>query len=504
MERTSRDESLRCARLFWIWLPARTAVWFAIAAVLQKNPQQDLVESAAWGHVLAWGYPKQPPLTSWLAEAFARLSPGDVWGVYLAGCLAAALCLWAIWRVGLSFLPPRAALFAVLCLDGLSYLTGDAADFNNNILLCALWALAVMSFERATRTGSTAWWLALGAWAGLGLLCKYPIVFLLAALGGYLLFHREGRRHLSRSGPYLALVVAAAMFLPHVVWLFRHDFLPFQYAAARAAAKSGGFVRVKHPLLFGVSQIVALIPVLLVLAPWITRHTKDREPQAGLARLHWAVIGPVVLLLAYSAATGAQLRPRWGGPFMMFAGVWLLAAVGERVPSRPRWSAAAWGLTASSVVAFCVGQLILDPYVSRGPVRAAYPGRQLAEEVARRWSARRAEPFPIVAGEAWRASNVCCFAPHRPIVYTSGDMGLFTFDAYHAFWTDDLDLARRGGVILWGAHQLGDGLPGWVRARFPEAEVQAPIVLPYQTGARIRPDRVGIAIIWPGDSRIVR
>ncbi len=505
MERLPVAEAARCARLFWLWLGVRTAAWFGAVAGVQANPLQDLVESLAWGHHLAWGYPKQPPLTSWLAEAFGRLSPGNVWPLYLAGFLSAALCLWAVWQVACAFLSPRAALIAVVGLDGLIYLTGEASEFNNNITLCALWSLAVLCILRATQTERLRWWLALGVIAGLGLLCKYPVVFLLAALGGYLLCSRAGRRHLKSPGPYLSVLVAAAMFAPHVVWLTRHDFLPFHYAAARAQS-TGPLGHVTQPLIFLVSQLVRFLPVLAVLVPLLGRRNRaDEQPVAAdRALLHWSVLGPLALLLGYSVVTGAQLRDRWGAPFVALASVWILAVAASTTlsPTRLRRAGATWGVIAVGFLAIWVGRLMVGPYLDRSLPRTCYPGRQLADEVARRWHARRPEPIPIIAGEAWRASNVCAYAPHRPIIYSSGNMGLITFDAHHAFWTDDADLSTRGGVIVWGAYQLGDTLPARIRLRFPNAEVQPPIVLPYQTGARIRPDRIGIAFVWPADDRL--
>jgi hypothetical protein len=95
MERHATGDAARCARLFWLWLLVRTAVWIVAVLCTQPNPPLDLVEWVAWGNHFAWGYPKHPPLPAWVGGLFARLSPGDVWGAYVAGYLLAALCLWA-------------------------------------------------------------------------------------------------------------------------------------------------------------------------------------------------------------------------------------------------------------------------------------------------------------------------------------------------------------------------------------------------------------------------
>src|SRR5262245_40403181 len=83
-----------CRRLLWSWLTLRTLIWILATVVTQPNAPLDLIEWLAWGHQFAWGYPKHPPLPAWIASAFAMLSPGDVWGVYIAGYLMTACCLW--------------------------------------------------------------------------------------------------------------------------------------------------------------------------------------------------------------------------------------------------------------------------------------------------------------------------------------------------------------------------------------------------------------------------
>jgi hypothetical protein len=497
MERPATAEAALCARLLWLWLTARTAVWVVVVVCTQPNPPMDLVEWRSWGNRFAWGYAKHPPLPAWIAGAFAWLSPGDVWGVYLAGYLLAAVCLWAAWRLGREFLPPRQALLAAVCLDGLIYLTGDAAEFSNNVALNAAWALAILFFVRAVRTGQLRSWLALGVTTGLGLLCKYTLGVLLVPLAGFLIWDAGARRALRTPGPYLAAFLALALFAPHAVWLVRHDFITLRYAAERSA-DDGWLGHLKNPAAFAVGQLLKLIPVVVVLVPGLARRGAGQPAPTGRAVLHWALFGPLGLVLALSVATGCQLRDVWGSPFWTMAGVWSLAVAGRPAGDRLRGAAAVWAVTAAGMLAFCGVRMVVLPYLEHRPGRAQYPGRQLTTEVLRRWQARCDKPLPVVAGEAWRAGNVCCYAPQRPILYSSGAMGYFLFEPQHAPWTNDAELAARGGVLLWDAEQLGDDLPAGVRDRFPTAVADPPIVVPYQTGADLRPDRVGVAFIWPG------
>ncbi|MBI3411793.1 MAG: glycosyltransferase family 39 protein [Planctomycetes bacterium] len=507
----THSDLILCRRLLWFWLLIRTVVWVVATAATQPNAPLDLIEWLAWGNQFAWGYPKHPPLPAWVAGVFATLSPGDVWGVYIASYLLAACCLWTAWRVGLEFLAPRQALLGALCLDGLMYLTGDTSEFSNNVALNVAWAFTVLCFVRAVRTGKLSWWLGLGTSVGLGILCKYTLGVLLAPLFGYMHFNGNARRHLKRPGPYLAAILALALFAPHALWLLQNDFITLQYAAERSAAErspvTGWIGHLKNPVGFLVAEALLLIPVFLVLAPLVRRPRAPRaanlhaECEANV--LHWVVLGPVVLLLGLSLATGCQLRLVWGSPLWTFVGVWILALAGTDSPIRMRWACRAWAVVATSMLVCCTIKNVAAPYVLNRPTRVTYPGRALADEIARRWHSHCAEPFPIVAGEAWRAGNACCYAPQRPVIYSAGFMGWMAFDPEHTPWTDDADLLRRGGVLLWDARQDGDLLPDAIRARFPSADTQNPIVLPYQTRAGIPPDRIGIAIVWPANDRPV-
>jgi hypothetical protein len=240
--------------------------------------------------------------------------------------------------------------------------------------------------------------------------------------------------------------------------------------------------------------MLKLIPVAVVVAPVLIRRGPGAPDRAVL---HWAVIGPVAFLLALSLATGCQLRDIWGSPLWTFTGLWLMSVAGSLSPGRLRCSRRVWAAVGTGMLVFWSVKNLAQPHLYHMPTRVTFPGRPLAEEVVRRWYARCPNPFCVVAGEAWRAGNLCCFAPHRPVIYSNGAVGYFVFEPEYTPWTSDADMVRRGGVLVWDANQIGDGLLDSVRARFPSAEVQPPIILPYQTSAAVQPERVGVAFIWP-------
>lgn len=490
-----------CTRLVWGWLVLRTAVWTCLASFTQPNAPLDLIEWLAWGHEWRWGYPKHPPFPAWIAEVFAQLSPGGVWGVYLAGYLTTALCLWTVWRLGREMLPPRLALLAALSLEGLIFFNYDVSEFSNNVVLNACWASAILCFHRALRTDRLGWWIGLGGAVGLGLLSKYTLVFLLVPMALVFLIDRPARRLLSRPGPYLAAALALGLFAPHLLWMIDNEFVTIRYGLDRSANPGPWLNHLEYPLLFSLSQLGRLLPVLFVLLPltsWFWQWRRTDAEARDRDYLLLLVLGPVVLLLLVSLLSGKQLREVWGSPLWTFTGLLLLAAlrldVTARTLTRTDWHL---GVVVVLFLGFALAKNYLEPALSHRPGRIHFPGKRLAEEVTRAWVEQCGEPFPIVGGECWLAGNISCYAAHRPSLYSSGLVGYVAMDARITPWTSDEGMRRRGGVIVWYADQTGDDLPAGLRERFPAARVQPPLLLPYQCPQSLPPARIGIAFVLP-------
>lgn len=479
-----------------LWLAVRTAVWTA-AAVALPNPPLDAVEWLAWGKQWQAGYHKHPPLAAWLAQLASLATPGSFAGPYLLGYLCVALALWCVWLVARDLLPPRAALASTLCLDGLTYLGRDAAEFNNQVVLVAFWALAVWCCWNAARRDRWGWWAATGASLGLAMWCKYTAVFLALSLGAFWLWHAPRRwpRALVVAG------VCAAVFLPHVVWLVRHDFPTLRYASERAAGDGPSRL---SALVFVATQAARLLPVALVLLPLLARRRAGRVE--GRSFLLFAVLGPVLMHLAAALAVGAQLRDIWGVPLWSFVGVLACSFAAGEVSDR------AWRLSLRLWAAVALGSLLVATVADRAgpvfrgrPTRVHYPGKRLADEVTARWRDEFRCPLPVAAGDWWLAANVCVHAD-GPTLYGSREPAsagmavrrdparYYAPDPRASPWMDDDTFRRRGGVLLWDADTFGDGLPPGLRERFGEARERPPLLLPWAEGRDLR---VGHAFVPP-------
>lgn len=504
-----RDVLAVCRRLFVAWLVLRTAAW-TLVALAQPNPPLDVVEWLSWGREWQFGYHKHPPLAAWVAELAYRLTPGSFLGVHLAGYLSVAAALWCVWSLAQQLVPPRAALAATVCLDGVVFLGASAAEFNNQVLLIAFWSLSVERFHAAATRDRWRDWALTGLALGLALLCKYSTAFLILPLLAWWFWH-EGPRRWTR--PLLVAAVAAAVFLPHFVWLVQHDYPTLRYAAQRAQGDGDAGDPWLGGVLFLGSQAARLLPVALILLPVLRPRRRALDPERAASRslLAAAFVGPIALHMM-AALLGMQMCDIWGAPLLTFAGLFVVAYVKTDDAGRS-WGRLrlAWGVVlVGSLGLALAGNLRGSATLSR-PLRVHCPGARLADEVAGRYRRRHGAEPAVVAGDWWLAGNIACHAEGRPSLYASrepsylgldlgrdpGDPRRFLSpDPDTSPWTGDDDFRRRGGVLVWDATVFGDDLPPWLSERFPEAEGQRALTPRYLGGSDAKL-RVGWAMLPP-------
>ena len=170
---------------------------------------------------LAWGYVDHPPLSvAVLAGVRAALGDSRPALRLLPALVGAAVVLLAGWlareigggRVAM-------VLAAIAALVAPVYLAIDHF-YSMNALEGLFWTVAVCLVARILRMrGVVTWqtWAVLGVVLGLGLLNKASLLWLIG--GVFLGLVLTPQRRLLRSpGPWLAVVIAAALLAPHVVW----------------------------------------------------------------------------------------------------------------------------------------------------------------------------------------------------------------------------------------------------------------------------------------------
>jgi energy-converting hydrogenase Eha subunit A len=272
---------------------------------------------------LAWGYVDQPPFV----PAVAWLS------THLFGTSAVSIRVFPAVAGGLSILL-TAAMARELGGGKKAQVLAACAAATSPQVMATFHLLSTASFDlmfwsaisfltlRLLRTGEERLWLAVGAVAGLGLLNKWTVAFLMAGLVIALLVGDRRRMLLSGwfwAGAALALVI----WSPNLDWNARHDWAAVSmmhslHSENSTLGASVGFIP---------SQVIVVGPVLIVF--WL----------AGLRRLlRTPFARPMavtyLVLLALFTLIGAKSYYLGGLYFVLFAagGAW----AEERIEGRVR------------------------------------------------------------------------------------------------------------------------------------------------------------------------
>jgi 4-amino-4-deoxy-L-arabinose transferase-like glycosyltransferase len=268
------------------------------------------------GRHLAWGYPDQPPFVPLLARLMNDLAPGSVTVLRLPSAIAAAAMVPLCAALTRQFGGERGAqLLAAGSIAVSLLLLGAGHTLSPTTLDLLAWVLILLLVVAILRNGDERLWLAVGLLAGAGLLDDDLVAFLVAGLLGGIAI--AGPRHTFRSGwLWAGGIVAAAIWMPYLVWQARHGWPELTVSRGIANGASGS----STPRWLLLPE--QLVIVSLFLAPvWVAGLVRlFRAPELRFARaIGWAyVLLAVVFLIA-------------GGKVYYLAGIYpvLLAAGAE-------------------------------------------------------------------------------------------------------------------------------------------------------------------------------
>jgi hypothetical protein len=241
---------------------------------------------------LAWGYVAYPPLTPavgrLMIELFGITTAGLRVGSALAQSVAMVLTALIVRDLGGSRKAQILAALAV-AISPMSLVMGSMFQY---ISFDYLWWVSVgWMMVRLLRDDDPRWWLGIGAAIGLGMLTKYTMIFLVAAIVAAVLF-TPLRRHLKRGWLWGGVALSLLVYLPNLIWQVQHDFVSLRFLDAIHSrdvliGRTEGFISQQ----FFVSANPVTIPLWIAGLVSCVRHRRYR-PVAFL----YAV--PFVLFLA--------------------------------------------------------------------------------------------------------------------------------------------------------------------------------------------------------------
>ncbi len=287
---------------------------------------------------LAWGYVDHPPLSVAVLAAVRSLFGEGLQVLRSVPALLGATTLLLTGALARELGGGRAAQL----LAGLSVLVSPLylvmhSYWSMNAFDPALWVIGYLLLARLASGGDARLWLALGVVIGVGLLNKYSMLwFGLGLLVG--LCATPERRWLRTRWPWLAALVAGALFAPHVAWQVQQGWPTLEFL--RAMSENALVARSAREFLG--EQLVGMSPVAAPL--WIAglAHLFVAREARRFRLLGWVWLTVCGLLLASGSAQPYYLAPAY--PALLAAGGVALERVTRARRSRGlRWLPASVG-----------------------------------------------------------------------------------------------------------------------------------------------------------------
>ena len=193
----------------------------------------ELMEQEAyyWNYAnhFALSYLDHPPMAATLIWLGTALFGTNEFGVRIAGFFCWFITAYFSYRLSSKLFCRSAAIGAVVLVAWLPFYFGAGLIITPDAPLLAAWSALLYFLYRALIAGDNGSWVGVGVSLGLGMISKYTIVLLGPAILCFMLFDRKARGWFLRPAPYLAILIAAIIFLPVIIWNYQHEWASFLF-----------------------------------------------------------------------------------------------------------------------------------------------------------------------------------------------------------------------------------------------------------------------------------
>ena len=282
-----------------------------------------------WALAPALSYLDHPPMVAWLIAAGRSLLGDTPLGIRLAAVLTSLVGPLVLWRTVWLLFGAEVARRAVLFALAMPLLTVGGIIITPDMPSVLFWGLTGWALAELYASGKANWWLAVGLFAGLGLLSKYTNLFVGAGIALWLVGLRENWRWFSCWQLWAGGVISALLTLPIVLWNREHDWASFGKQFGRVVREhtlapthllemAGSFIGLASPII----AALALVGLGSVVAAAVRR----RDQASGLLA---ANLLPLLLYFLVHALH-ARVQPNWLAP--LYPSLAATAAIAASAP----------------------------------------------------------------------------------------------------------------------------------------------------------------------------
>ncbi len=302
----------RNEKVYWGMVTVLVVSYAALLRLFYMGTMELIPQEAYyWNYAqhLDIGYLDHPPMVAWIIALFTGIFGHAEFFVRIGAFLSWVTAAFFIYGLAKNCFEKSVAWPALLLFSTIPFFFGIGMIMTPDAPLVAFWAGTLYFLERALLGEERSAWWGVGICAGLGLLSKYTIALLGAGTLLFMLVDPISRKKLSSVRPYLALLIAFAIFSPAIIWNAQHNWISFSFQGPR---------RLLGPTRFSLLDTVAYL--LLLLSPTgVAAAVAAISPKttASLGRrkfmfLTLTALFPVAVFTLFSLFREVKLN--WTGP----------------------------------------------------------------------------------------------------------------------------------------------------------------------------------------------
>ena len=331
-----QSEPFSLAWLALAWLCLLTFICLQTAG--QYGFHRDELNFIENARHLDWGYVEYPPLTPWIGWLVLRLFGPSLVAMRFTAALAICISIWLTGMMTRALGGTRLAqAVAALATATAPIVLFDARFFSYQTFDYFWWVLSAYLMVQLLKTRNPRWWVAIGVVAGLGVMTKYTLPFLLAGMIVGMLLHPI-RRHFTSPWLWVGVGLAVLICLPNLIWQVQHDFISLDFQLSTRAynisiGRTGSFLLQQFTICTNPAAITLWIGGLY----FFLFHPGGKRYRP----LGWMYLVPLALFLA---ARGRFYYLSGAYPVLIAAGA--SQAIRPRMDAQGRpilfWSRAFW------------------------------------------------------------------------------------------------------------------------------------------------------------------
>lgn len=284
----------------------------------------------------ALSYYDHPPMIAWVIKLGTSAFGNTHFGIRVVGQLLMLASSVLIYIFAKEWFGRRAAILSAVFIQVLPtyYGAGFIATMDSQLIF--FWLVCMIGVTWAVKYDRAWGWYLAGVGVGGAMLSKYTGVFLGAGIFAALACYKPWRKHLLSPRPYIAALIALALFSPVIIWNMNNDYASFRFQLTGRFDDEG--YKIYNVFMYLFYQAAVLTPLALVmffvLLPRLAKSKRRLFTPRWIIALCFCL---PLMLLFYQKSLKFQIHVNWILPlFLSF-----FPAIALLIYTKRRWFRAA-------------------------------------------------------------------------------------------------------------------------------------------------------------------